>query len=59
MSANHHHHWRVRSSHVTSDGFLHYEGCPCGAWRVALQAVHPDRTLVTQGQLQTAATSRR
>jgi hypothetical protein len=59
MDANHHHYWRVRSSHVTSDGFLHYEGCPCGAWRVSLRSMQPDRTVLTERQLQTEATSRR
>ena len=59
MNANHHHHWRVRSSHVTSDGFLSYEGCPCGAWRVSLQSTDTARTVVTRQERQTGATSRR
>jgi hypothetical protein len=30
------HHWRIRSTHVTSEGVVIYESCPCGRHRMRL-----------------------
>lgn len=39
-------HWRLRSTHQTSEGAVAYARCPCGAWLVLLDgrplaATHP------------------
>lgn len=32
------HRWETTSSHMTSDGWVHYQRCACGATRVLLGA---------------------
>jgi hypothetical protein len=32
------HHWQTTSSHVTSEGWVIYQRCPCGETRVLLNS---------------------
>lgn len=36
------HHWRTVSSHVTSEGWVRYQKCPCGVSRMLLNAERID-----------------
>lgn len=37
----HTHHWSTRSTHVTSEGLVSYQGCTCGVHRIIAAPTHP------------------
>jgi hypothetical protein len=59
MHGNENHHWRVRSTHSTSEGTVRYETCACGRWRVSLRPIAQTRVLAGGQDRQTGAMSRR